>query len=119
MTDPKSLHSFAVKWAEKFRDPSADNKTLESNFLAQDCDALGFVMDCGKAFEEKYGEAAYDTAKLKEIINDVTDTALLGSAIYSRWRYFNHWAEGEAITSIENREWFITAFDRLAALSEN
>lgn len=72
MTDKKSLYSFAVKWAEKFRDPSTDNKTLESNFLARDCDALGFKMDCGKAFEEKYGEAAYDTAKLKEIINDVT-----------------------------------------------
>lgn len=72
MTDKKSLYSFAVKWAEKFRDLSIDNKTLESNFLARDCDALGFKMDCGKAFEEKYGEAAYDTAKLKEIINDVT-----------------------------------------------
>lgn len=111
MTAKKSIHSFAVKWAEKFRDPSTDNKTLESNFLARDCDALGFIMDCG--------EAAYDTAKLKEIINDVTDTALLGSAIYSRWRYFSHWASGEAITSSENREWFTTALDRLAALSES
>lgn len=119
MTAKKSIHSFAVKWAEKFRDPSIDNKTLESNLLARDCDALGFIMDCGKAFEEKYGEAAYDTAKLKEIINDVTDTALLGSAIYSRWRYFDHWASGEAITSPENREWFTTALDRLAALSES
>jgi hypothetical protein len=119
MTDKKSIHSFAVKWAEKFCDPNTDNKTLESNLLARDCDALGFIMDCGKAFEEQYGEAAYDTAKLKEIINDVDDTALLGSAIYSRWRYFNHWASDEAITSPENREWFITALDRLATLSES
>ena len=119
MKDKKSLHSFAVKWAEKFRDPNTDNKTLESDLLARDCDTLRFKMDCGKAFEEKYGKAAYDTAKLKEIINDVTDTALLGSAIYSRWRYFNHWASGEAITSPENREWFTTALDRLAALSES
>lgn len=119
MTYQKSIHSFAVKWAEKFRDLSTDNKTLESDLLARDCDTLRFIMDCGKAFEEKYGEAACDTVKLKEIINDVTDTALLGSAIYSRWRYFNHWASGEAITSSENREWFITALDRLAALSKS
>ena len=118
MTDNKALHSFAVEWAEKFRDPDTDSKMLESHCLAKECEALGFVMDCGKAFEEKYGEAAYDTYKLKEKINDVNDAALLGSAIYSRWRYFSHWASGEAITLPENREWFITALDRLAAISD-
>lgn len=53
MNDQKSIHSFAVKWAEIFSDPNTDNKTLESNLLARDCDALGFKMDCGKAFEKK------------------------------------------------------------------
>lgn len=43
---------------------------------------------------------------------------LLGSAIYSRWRYFNHWAyTGEEILEPQNRNWFITALTRLEKLS--
>lgn len=50
---------------------------------------LGFEMDCGHAFSEKYGNAANNHDALNRIIDDVTDIPLLGSAIYSRWRYFN------------------------------
>ena len=56
---------------------------------------------------------------LDRVIDDVTDTHLLGSAIYSRWRYFNHWAyDGAEILEPENRAWFILALNRLALLSE-
>ena len=52
------------------------------------------------------------------MIDDVTDIFLLGSAIYSQWRYFNHWAySGEDILEPQNRAWFISAFSRLAQLS--
>lgn len=52
------------------------------------------------------------------MIDDVTDIFLLGSAIYSQWRYFNHWAySGEDILEPQNRAWFISAFSRLALLS--
>ena len=76
-------------------------------------------MDCGHAFEEKYGNAVYDHEALKAVIDDITDIPLLGSAIYSRWRYFNHWAySGEEILAPENRAWFIVSLDRLATLAE-
>lgn len=61
--------------------------------MGDDCAALGFKMDSGNAFSKKYGDAAYDYEELDEIIDNVNDISLLGSAIYSRWRYFNHWAE--------------------------
>ena len=48
----------------------------------------------------------------------MTDIPLLGSAIYSQWRYFNHWAyTGAEILEPENRAWFILALSRLALLS--
>ena len=48
----------------------------------------------------------------------MTDIPLLGSAIYSQWRYFNHWAyTGAEILEPKNRAWFILALSRLALLS--
>ena len=77
--------------------------------MADECVALGFEMDCGHAFSERYGQAANNHEALDSIIDDVTDIPLLGSAIYSQWRYFNHWAY--------DRAWFILALGRLVLLS--
>ena len=44
--------------------------------MADDCDALGFEMDCGHAFSEKYGNAANNHEALDRIIDDVTDIPL-------------------------------------------
>ena len=75
-------------------------------------------MDCGNAFSEKYGKAASSCDELNRIIDEVTDIELLRSAIYSRWRYFNHWAyDATDILKPENRAWFILALSRLALLS--
>jgi hypothetical protein len=64
-------------------------------------------------------EAANNHEALDRIIDDVTDIPLLGSAIYSQWRYFNHWAyNGAEILEPQNRAWFILALSRLVILSE-
>lgn len=82
------------------------------------CAAFDFEMDCGHAFSEKYGQTANNHEALDRIIDGVTDIPLLGSAIYSRWRYFNHWAYDAAeILEPQNRTWFILALNRLALLS--
>lgn len=39
---------FCRKWLEKFRDQKIDYKELVDHYLADDCEALGFQMDCGK-----------------------------------------------------------------------
>lgn len=56
---------------------------------------------------------------LNRIIDDVTDISLLSSAIYSNWRYFNHWDyNAEEILEPIHREWFILALSRLISLSK-
>ena len=118
MPDMKQIHDFAVKWCDKFRDQNINYIDLVDHFMADDCAALGFEMDCGHAFSEKYGQAVSNHEVLDRIIDDITDIPLLGSAIYSRWRYFNHWAyTGEEILEPQNRAWFILALSRLALLS--
>lgn len=118
MAEMKQIHDFAVKWCDKFRDQNINYIELVDHYMADDCDALGFEMDCGHAFSEKYGNAANNHEALDRIIDDVTDIPLLGSAIYSQWRYFNHWAyTGAEILEPENRAWFILALSRLALLS--
>ena len=118
MPDMKQIHDFAVKWCDKFRDQNINYIDLVDHFMADDCAALGFEMDCGHAFSERYGQAANNHEALNRIIDDVTDIPLLGSAIYSQWRYFNHWAYDAAeILEPQNRAWFILALSRLALLS--
>lgn len=118
MVDMKKINNFAIKWCDKFRDQNINYTELVDHYMADDCAALGFKMDCGDAFSEKYGKAASEYEALERIIDEVTDISLLGSAIYSQWRYFNHWAYDCAeILKPQNRAWFILALTRLAFLS--
>ena len=69
---------------------------------------------------DNFEKAVYDARALDTIIENVNDISLLGSAIYSRWRYFNHWAYDAAeILSMPNRSWFIIALNRLAELCKD
>lgn len=118
MADIEQIHEFAVKWIDKFRDQKINYIELVDHYMADDCAALGFEMDCGHAFENVYGVAVYNSYELDKVIDDITDIPLLGSAIYSRWRYFNHWAyTGAEILEPKNRAWFILALSKLALLS--
>lgn len=118
MPDNKQIHEFAIKWMDKFRNQKTNFVELVDRWMAEDCHALGFKMDCGESFSEKYGAAVYDYVELNKIIDTVNDISLLGAAIYSRWRYFNHWAySGEEIIEEKNRAWFILALSRLAVLT--
>lgn len=108
MADKNQIHAFAAKWIDKFQDENIDYIELADNYMADDCAALGFEMDCGHAFGEAYGKAASDVEELKKVIDSIVDIPLLGSVIYSRWRYFNHWAyTGAEILEPKNRAWFV------------
>ena len=114
----KDVHDFALKWSEKFLTRNINFVDLVDHFMADDCEALGFKMDCGNSFSSSYGKAVHDSEELKVIINRINDISLLGSAIYSRWRYFNHWAyDAKSILEEKNRKWFLLALNRLMQLS--
>lgn len=118
MTNMKQIQEFAAKWLKKFSDENINYIDLVDHYLADDCEALDFEMDVGHAFGEKYGNAVSNVESLSAIIDQVTDIPLLGSAIYSQWRYFNHWAwSAEDILKPENRAWFITALTRMKELA--
>jgi hypothetical protein len=107
-----------MKWYEKFSNQSIDYVELIDHFMADDCEALGFKMDCGNSFSNSYGKAVHDSEELKVIINRINDISLLGSAIYSQWRYFNHCAyDAKSILEEKNRKWFLLALNRLMQLS--
>lgn len=118
MADMRQLHEFAIKWLEKFKDPNTSDIEVGEHYMGDECRVLGFEMDCGHAFEEKYGLAVNNSEELSRIIDRVDDIPLLGSAIYSQWRYYSHWAYSPAeILEPKNREWFILALTRLAELA--
>ena len=115
----ESIYNFAIKWITKFQDKNINYLEIVDGSMGDECRALGFKMDSGCAFIEKYGEAVNDCDALRSVFRKVDDINLLGSAIFSQWRYFNHWAySGAEVLEQQNREWFIVALSRLAELSK-
>lgn len=118
MAEMNKVHNFAVKWLNELKNPMVSYKKLISHNFGEECSELGFQVYCGYTFTEKYGKIN-DPKIFKEVLKDITDINLLGSAIYSKWNYFNTWAYNSAeILENKNREWFILALEHLAKLSE-
>lgn len=116
----EKIHSFAVKWIEKFQDPTTNDREIEKGSFGEECFSIGFEMDCGNAFIKTFPDKNVfdDWQELYEIIDSIEDVYLLGSAIFSKWRYFNHWAsDGESITDTDNRKWFIIALEKIKRLT--
>ena len=116
------LIEFSQKYIDYFsndfgRDRSSYYKFFESQDFPDACISLGFEMDCGQSFIAAYGEEAWRSlAKLSAIIEKIDDVNLIGSALFSQWRYFNHWSYSEA--SDKDREWFLILFKRLNDLAK-
>ena len=112
-----NLIEFSQKYIDYFsndfgRDRSSCYRFFESQDFPDACISLGFEMDCGQSFIAAYGEEAWRSlAKLSAIIEKIDDVNLIGSALFSQWRYFNHWSYSDATD--EDREWFMILFKRL------
>jgi len=109
---------FLNKWIKIFDEvPPTANYQFEEEF-GNECLALGFEMDCGKAFEAAFSNerVLYDLREFRSVIGQVDDAELLGSAIISKWRAITHWSYGESGFSEENKPWFLLALNRLREL---
>lgn len=116
MATNKDMNVFAREYLTLFTDQKTQERMLEERFGEQ-AQALGFIMDGGRGFVEEYSGEAYDsTADLLKILDTIMDPMLLGSAIYSRWRYLTHWST-ESLLDEANRSWFIAALGRLVDLT--
>lgn len=110
------IHAFANHYFDIFRDPKATNLQVEEGF-AEKCFALGFEMDSGNSFCEKYPKAFNDYSELDKIIEEIDDPQFLGTAIFSQWRYLTHWSYCSHPLDEQYRPWFITAFGRLVTIT--
>lgn len=86
---------------------------FDSMTFPEECRKLGFEMDCGNSFREVYSDAFESETELSRIIDEITNVKVLGSAIFSKWRYFNHWAYNPQEEYMSNPHWFLIAFRRL------
>lgn len=118
--DKKKINSFAKKWRKEFLDDSYDFYNVFDNIAFSDeCFDIGFVMDCGESFSKKYPNSnAFDSYQsLQKILESENDLKVLGSALFSKWRYYNHWSYDHPD---ENEiKWFIVLLDRLYDLTND
>lgn len=112
----EQIHAFANHYFDIFRDPKASNFQVEEGF-AERCFALGFEMDSGNSFCEKYPKAFNDYSELDKIIEEIDDPQFLGTAIFSQWRYITHWSYCSHPLDEQYRPWFIIAFGRLVTIT--
>ena len=114
----REIYEFAIRWLYAFGNPKDSPYDLLEGEFQDDCRELGFRMDCGRAFAEKYGEADKSAEALRRVIGEIDDLLLLGSAVYFRWRHFKHRAHSSGeILEPENRDWFLLALNRMAQLA--
>ena len=112
----KDIYAFAKYYFNIYRNPKATNFQVEEGF-ADKCFSLGFQMDSGNSFCEKYPRAFNDAEELDKIIKEIDDPQFLGTAIFSQWRYITHWSYCSHPLDPEYRPWFICAFGRLMAIT--
>lgn len=124
ITNNKSiiLIQFAQRCIDYFnnefgRTPQAFYKFFDCDEFPDACRGLGFEMDCGDSFVEAYGKEAWrSSVGLAAVIDTVDDVSLVGSGLFSKWRYFNHWADSHGTD--DDKEWFLLLLHRLKEIAE-
>lgn len=75
---------------------------------------LGFRMDRGHSYEERYDIALHDVRGLRRGLSRIDDVQTLGDACFSQCRYITHWAMGPCDDLVE---WLGVALARLEELA--
>ena len=109
----KYIDYFLTKFAP---DSPSYYDLFDSPSFPDECWSLGFEMDCGESFIAAYGdESWYSHEGLLSVIDKADDVRILGSALFSKWRKFNHWAYGHATE--EDKEWLLIILRRMQELT--
>lgn len=116
-----NIKTFVEKYIDYFLtkfspDSQSHYNLFTSPSFPDECWSLGFEMDCGASFAA-YDEKARNTqGGLSSVIKEVDDMKILGAALFSQWRYFNHWSYGPATE--KDKEWFLTILRRMQELTK-
>lgn len=118
--DRKAVHAFAEQFLGAYRSssPAMPISFYLNEAFGETCERLGFAMDRGEAFIRAYSSRAFFEAEaLARCVNEIRDAALLGSAIFSKWRYLTRWCEAPLEQEEAHERWFLLAFLRLGQLT--
>ena len=116
------VDTFVEQWGALFDEIDTEESRakvydfIESERFAEDCRNLGFEMDCFESFTKHCNRDSENISgnSYKELIAVCSDYHVLGNAIFSQWRYYNHWADD--VKAEFDTEWFRLAFKRLQEL---
>lgn len=115
-----SLEDFCRKYIDFFEhyneeEPRNDFQIFDDMTFPKECETLGFNMDCGYSFIKAFGEQVWLYPDgLEDIVKHSDNKKLIGSAIFSKWRFFNHWANSGPTE--KDIEWFLIMLRRLQEL---
>ena len=117
------VKNFVEKWGALLDEIDADETRvkvyafIEDLQFPRDCENLGFEMDCFESFDEKYNynPSKHSNEMFEKLVANCDDIHILGNAIFSKWRYYNHWADD--VKAEFKTRWFRIAFKRLLELA--
>ena len=113
----KAIYLFSTRWLSILSSEHPDAHAFEI-LLGDECTALGFQMDCGAEFVKQYpGCFEIHKHNLEQTINTIQDVDLLGSALFSQWRFLTHWA-GMYILDQDTCNWFLIVLKRMKELTK-
>lgn len=117
------IHQFAEDWVDLLNQRESNPKRFWIHFigLGRECAESGFYMDTGVEFGKRY-PGCFDVDecdRLERIISSIDDREIIGSAIFSMWRYKTHWEtfDGSIIWSDNAQKWFLLLFQRLEEMT--
>lgn len=115
----QKIRHFALLWMQMYKNHASTPSYYfeDTAFVGEGLADLGFEMDCGKSFNAAFpNHNLGDYGTWKRGVNQTDSVQLLGNAIFSQWRYWNHWSNSPMEET--DFEWFVIAFSRLAELTE-
>lgn len=89
-----------------------ENEVKINDVIVSLCERSKWQMDCEHAFSQ----LTFDGSRLEDALASVNDIGVLGSGVYSRWRYITHWSYNENLLDEKNRCWFLLVLNRLREL---
>lgn len=112
----KTIHLFAEIWESQFRchraHPSLFFIEDFDKWFGKECDFLGFQMDCGYQFADRLEKekTLHKGCSPANMISHIYNWGVLGFGLFSKWRYFTHWANASLEKDID---WFILVLHQL------
>ncbi len=118
LASKQKIRRFALIWEQMYKNHASipGNFFEDVVFVGEGLADLGFEMDCGESLKRVFPNCNLgDYGALQRVI-DQLDIQTLGNAIFSQWRYWNHWSM--ARMEEQDFQWFVLAYSRLAELAE-